>query len=341
MPKQINRNPFNEKIIHRYVLELLYGITGADDLAARARLLHSSWPRTGINLVVPEASVESDEYRPDFHIYFKSDDKPRPIEIKWLSKDLKDHQLKHIRDSGGVLIALDRRDDLSPAESKAIDAAHFEEWLARRARSLWRDSLASFIGVRGEARWVVVLHGAAAEGNFDRMKALARKGGEQAFWAFKNNAVAVKAQLGASAGDIVIFLFVTTAGVKTASGTVEGNRLVVDGDNLGITINRAVLCEIRTPHFMAINGPISTFFEQGRPSINNRKWPHFINFKILKDSGEENGSWPWGGALFLEERGSLARPMAESLNHGGVLQPITTTDYDQIIGFFDQHSRHA
>ena len=70
--KTINRNPFNEKLIHRYYLESLYFFDNTIDKSSLIPKLEN--PRIKFNnlaLVVPE-DARKIGYRPDFTLYFKN-----------------------------------------------------------------------------------------------------------------------------------------------------------------------------------------------------------------------------------------------------------------------------
>ena len=83
--KTINRNPFNEKLIHRYYLESLYFFENTIDKSLLIPKLEN--PRIKFNnlaLVVPE-DARKKGYRPDFTLYFKNYQKEVPVEVKWKS----------------------------------------------------------------------------------------------------------------------------------------------------------------------------------------------------------------------------------------------------------------
>ena len=79
--KTINLNAFNEKLIHRYLIEVFYGIYPTSN-AIRKSLL-PDWARSKkLNMIVPES--DRGGVRPDLELVF-SDSSILPIEVKWKS----------------------------------------------------------------------------------------------------------------------------------------------------------------------------------------------------------------------------------------------------------------
>ena len=78
-PKKINRNAFNEKLLHRYALERYYFA----DRKTRNLLLPKKYHKLEINLVAPEET--SKNYRADLSIFVKEKRKAVPVEVKWLT----------------------------------------------------------------------------------------------------------------------------------------------------------------------------------------------------------------------------------------------------------------
>lgn len=81
--KKINRNAFNEKLIHRYLFERYYFGTSLQ----RNNLLPERLQKKPINLIVPEDSKSETGYRADLTIYFKNQLRGIPVEVKWLLGD--------------------------------------------------------------------------------------------------------------------------------------------------------------------------------------------------------------------------------------------------------------
>ena len=65
--KKINRNAFNEKLIHRYLFERYYFGSSQQ----RKKLLPERLHKYQINLIVPEGSKTQERYRADLDIFSK------------------------------------------------------------------------------------------------------------------------------------------------------------------------------------------------------------------------------------------------------------------------------
>lgn len=92
--KKINRNAFNEKLIHRYLFERFYFGTSQQ----RKKLLPERLHKYRINLIVPEGSKNEAHYRADLEIFFKNHNNGTPVEVKWhLSDFKKDNQKNYIK----------------------------------------------------------------------------------------------------------------------------------------------------------------------------------------------------------------------------------------------------
>jgi hypothetical protein len=220
--KRVNRNPFNEKLIHRYLLEVFYGIHGSDR-AAINQLLPPSLHHSSINLVVPEAHLPKKGYRPDLTLYFRGHKKAIPVEVKWTSAGTPGHQLKYLQQNEGVLVSMDAPEGKSPHVHRAqIEWAHFQEWFARSSLRLLRDAFQPD-RVDG-SEWIVVLRGEPPRINFARM--LASVGLRSSFWAFKNNPTSIRSVMELAKGDRILFLFASTVGAGEGRN-YEGNKLML------------------------------------------------------------------------------------------------------------------
>ena len=101
--KKINRNAFNEKLIHRYLSETYY-LDKKERINLVPKRLQSKM--SGLNLVVPEDVKSFDDYRADFSLYFKGDSNFYPVEVKWKSSDLKkSNQLQALANNNGFLVS--------------------------------------------------------------------------------------------------------------------------------------------------------------------------------------------------------------------------------------------
>ena len=303
--KRVNKNPFNEKLIHRYLLEVFYGIHGSDR-AAINRLLPQRLHHSSINLVVPEAHLPKHGYRPDLTLFFRGQREGIPLEVKWSSEVTPAHQLAYLEKKRGVLVSVEtpRGQDRHPRiHFSQVKWEHFQEWFARSSLRLLRDAFDPGAGER--APWVIVLRGADARENFTRM--LASRGSP--FWAFKNNPTAIKSVLEIAKGDQLLFLFASTSGTGSAR-TYEGNKLMLDGARRRIVITDWYIGKVTDPYFMALSGLQGTFFEKGSPAVNDRRWPHFLAFARVTKQAKT------GPIDFV--RGRFAPAFAASANHGGV-----------------------
>jgi hypothetical protein len=116
-------------------------------------------------------------------------------------------------------------------------------------------------------------------------------------------------------GDIIIFLFTSSRGMAQP----KDSRTI-------IKIHRFYICEIIEPYYMVLDDNRGLFFEDQieRPSIGDRKWPHFIDFKIKKE-------YVGGKELLFGPQGRFSEPFANSFNHGGgTPYPLSRAQYEQL-----------
>ena len=316
MQKKVNRNPFNEKLLHRYLLEVFYGIHGGD-----RRIINNLLPdylhHAAINLVVPEAHLPTEGYRPDLTLFFRDQNEGVPVEVKWSAMHVPNNQLIYLRRKNGVLISLDlAKSPYERVHCSQIDWSHFREWFSRSSLRLLRDA---FNPDKEEgAGWVIVLRGQHAKENFDRM--LDDAGISKAFWAFKNNPTSIKAVLELSKGDQLLFLFASTHGA-------EGSKMIREAGNLEVLITDWYICEVTDPYYMALSGERGIFFEASDLPINDRRWPHFVDFSIRS---RKRGKTPT--PLLRRE---FALPFADSANHGGIPVRLEPNQWEQLISLLN------
>lgn len=322
--KTLNRNPFNEKLIHRFYLEALYFFYSG---IKRNNLIPSGLgPKikaSNLKLVVPEDSRNTNEsgYRQDFSLYFKDYEKLIPVEIKWTSSDFKDkHQIDYIKNNNGFLVVLkkDIEVDVPCVEIKYED---FQEWMAQRIFTLTSDSLASK-GISDESsnKWLVALRTQQPLENFKRMM----KATKPHFWAFKNSSYVTNQIFDLHKNDKMIFLF-----YKSSS---DSQALKKDISERNITIFGWAEVEITDPYYICLDGEQAEFFEQIRYSPNSneniilsdRQWVHFIDFNLLHHR--------FGINTQTKVKGALNNSLVESSNNGGVLTPIPQNVYNTISG---------
>lgn len=202
----------------------------------------------------------------------------------------------------------------------AIDHDDFADWIADNISRLSRESLiyqAESTNLAGKSQyWVVFLKGAAngpAIRNFDRMQKSKPK---NPFWAFRQHAKALPFILDMQKGDKMLFVF--------ASG---GNSMAQPKNpKTEIKVHRYYICNIAEPYYMALDNQRGLFFEdqEGNPQINNRKWPHFVDFEIKKKSRKDF-------ELHFGKQGEFAEAFSNSFNHGGgTPHPLSRAQFETL-----------
>jgi hypothetical protein len=317
--KTINRNPFNEKLIHRYYLESLYFFENTIDKASLIPKFEN--PRIKFNnlaLVVPEDARKSG-YRPDFTLFFKNYQKEVPVEVKWKSSEFnKKNQIDYIKNNNGFLVVFENDTNVG-VPTVVIDPKDFQEWMAKRIYTLTRDSLNSKnIGDTSGNKWIIALRGESPMVNFKRMM----NATNQNFWAFKNSKYVTNQIFNLQKNDKMIFLFFKSP--KTGMGMTSGQQ------NKKIEILGWAEVTVVEPYYICLEGEQAEFFEKIRKannqiiSVADRKWVHFIDFKIneFKD-----------GISLLRSRGQLDNYLVNSSNQGGALTSIPQNIYEDLISY--------
>ena len=210
--KKINRNPFNEKLIHRFYLESLYFFaSGSNRNKLIPKGLDPKVKASNLNLVVPEDSRPG--YRADFTLYFKNYNKEVPVEVKWKASEFKkQNQIDYISAHNGFVVVLEKDVDLD-VPIVEINTAEFQEWMAKRIFTLSKDSLSSKdIITQNSNKWVVALRGDISINSFTSM----RSESNQPFWAFKNNKYVTSQIFNLQKNDEMIFLF-----LKAKAGLIK------------------------------------------------------------------------------------------------------------------------
>ena len=103
-------------------------------------------------------------------------------------------------------------------------------------------------------------------------------------------------------GDKIIFMF--------ASG---GNSMAQPKNpKTEIKVHRYYIGNIIEPYYMVLDDSRGLFFENQttKPGINNRHWPHFVDFAIKKKSRKNLG-------LDFGKQGKFSDAFSNSFNHGG------------------------
>ena len=312
--KKINRNAFNEKLIHRYLFERYY----FSDLRKRNRLLPERFSSSEINLVVPEENKATHGYRADLSIYFKNNRNAIPVEIKWSIKDFnKENQINYLKNNNGFIVAFDSidKDKFKGVDYIQIDYNDFKEWIANSISKLTRETLIYQANIteaaEGNQFWVVFLRG-SAHLNFYRML---KDSPKNTFWAFKQNRHALKNIFDMQKGDMCLFIL----------GSADEGMGMSNDPNLKCEFSAWYVTKIKEPYYMVLKGDKGTFFEDGKIPINQRRWPHFMDFNIL-DYFESKEKIQFG------QRGEFSKPFADSYNHGaGAPAPLLRRQWDELI----------
>lgn len=302
--KKINRNAFNEKLIHRYLFERYY----FGDSQQRRKLLPERLHKFQINLIVPEGSKTEARYRADMEIFFKNKG-GIPVEVKWhLSDFKKDNQKNYIKQNEGFVVVLGETDQktFEGIDVVTIDHDNFADWIADNISRLSRESLiyqAESKNLSSKSQyWVVYIKGASngpAIRNFDRML---KNKPKTPFWAFRQHSKSLPYILDMQKGDKIVFIF-ASCGKSMAQPKSSKAEIMV---------HRYYICNIIEPYYMALDNQRGLFFEdqQKQPEINNRRWPHFVDFEIKKKS-KKNMKLQFG------RQGEFAEAFSNSFNHGG------------------------
>ena len=317
--KRLNRNPFNEKLIHRFYLEALYFFsTGVSKNKLIPTHIHPKITARNLALVVPE-DARAQGYRPDFTLYFKDYTDEVPVEVKWKASEFnKSNQTEFIAEHNGFLVVLDKDTDLD-VPIVQIDPKEFQDWMAKRIFTLSRDSLSSKdILNQGSNKWIVGLRGPDALKNFTRMQ----NATTQHFWAFKNNSYVTNQIFNLQKNDDMIFLFFKSPG--------EAMGMTSNKPNKTIEITGWAEARITEPYYICLDGDQASFFEEIRKendeiiSVSQRKWVHFIDFKLSEFQS---------GLNLIRPRGILDPALINSSNQGGALTSIPQNVYEDILSY--------
>jgi hypothetical protein len=309
--KKINRNAFNEKLIHRYLFERYYFATKK----LRNSLLPEKYHKDEINLIAPEDTATGGGYRADLTLFFKGKKEGVPVEVKWNGKGLtKDNQIEYLEKHDGFVISFGDVNAKSPVQHIVIDSDDFLDWTQSNITKLTKESLLNQANVdhvgSGQA-WVVFLRG-TSHGNFAKMLQDSKK---SPFWAYKQNSHALKNILNIQKGDRVLFIL----------GYAKEGMGMSSNPKLSLEINAWYEAKVKEPYYMILSGEKGTFFESGEIPVNERRWPHFMDFEIVDSCKSEN-------RIDFGKRGRFANAFAESVNYGsGAPAPLLTEQYDGLV----------
>lgn len=305
--KKLNRNAFNEKILHRYIFEKYY--FSQKDI--RNNLLPKRFHKKDINLIVPEENTKNN-YRADLSIYFKGEDTSVPVEIKWRGKDFKkENQIRYITKNKGFVIGFGHLKN-PDFDYIGIDPEDFKKWVSLNISKLVGECLSQKVELSNSKQyWIVYLFGNAFM-NFDRMFSMYKR---TPFWAFRQNKKALKDMFNIQRGDKILFVF-----------GMSDNRAMQDDPKKNLCIKKWCECTVKEPYYMNLSKETGNFFEEKEDlPVNKRRWPHFINFSIdsISDLGEfEN----------MGKRGKYSTIFAKSVNYGGgVPVQINRSEYEELL----------
>lgn len=316
--KKINRNAFNEKLIHRYLFERYYFGTSQE----RRKLLPKRLHKFQINLIVPEWSKKEAKYRADLEILFKNHDKGIPVEVKWHLIDFKkDNQKNYIKQENGFVVVLGETDikTFEGIDVVTIDHDDFGDWIADNISRLSRESLiyqAESKNFSSKSQyWVVFLKGGKNGPAVQNFKRMISTKPNHPFWAFRQNPKALPYILDMQKGDKIIFIF----------GKAGNSMAMPLSPKTEVVIYRYYICNIVEPYYMALDDQRGIFFEdQKKPGINNRKWPHFVDFEIKKKSKKDT-------EILFGKQGEYAEAFSSSFNHGGgTPYPISRAQFEKL-----------
>ena len=304
--KKINRNPFNEKLIHRYLFDRLY--FGNNHI--KKILLPKQYQSLVINLIVPEKKQK--DYRADLTIFFKDKDEGVPVEVKWNSKSsFGDNQFNYLKQNGGFIISFDDT-KYDSIDNIKIDSEDFSKWIALNISRLTRESLIYQANIKnlsqGSQYWLVFLRG-NAHNNWEKMLDSNIK---KNFWAFRQNRRALRNIFDIQKDDKIIFI----------KGFAKGeNQGMKNNPKFEFQYSGWYQAKVLEPYYMNLDNKSGNFFEANfNLNPGQRKWPHFIDFNI-----EDSYS---GKVINYGKRGELSKALADSNNNGfGTPAPLSDREY--------------
>lgn len=271
--KYLQRNVFNEKIVHRYLFEKYY----FGSLAERRALLPERFHTYTMNAIVPENRSEDKTYCADFVLYFKQLTIGIPVEVKWSSHQLKSpNQINYLRQHNGVLISFDGRRTIPGIDSVVIQYADFLKWFSHNSTKLARQSIAEQARIQESAAgiqtWVVLLRG-TAHANFQKMLQFHAK---HPFWAFTTDPKSMPNILDMQKGDQCLFILGNVGNAMSFGKEKKDKRLPMK-------VRAWYSTTITDPYYMVLKGERAQFFEDpSRVIMNYRHWPHFMSFRITE-----------------------------------------------------------
>ena len=277
--KKIERNPFNEKLLHRYIFERLY--FGSKKI--KKNLLPRNYHSKIINLIVPEQLKKNDQYRVDLTIYFQDKNKGIPVEIKWnSSQNLGKFQEKYLKKNNGIIISFSEKEEMKAKypgiDITQIDYKDFSLWIAENINKLCRESLIYKANISklkdANQKWIVFLRGADKDGSHGKWRELIKNNkNKYKPWCFKGTSSESKGlerMFNMQKGDECIFIL--------GHNSIQNVRLPKGKPNQPLLYSGWHLTEINEPYYIDLDN--KDFEDLKRLSINKRKWVHFLNFTL-------------------------------------------------------------
>lgn len=292
--KKLNRNPFNEKIIHRYLFDRLY----FGEKKTKLSLLPQKYHSNKINLIVPEKKER--EYRADLTIYFKEKQKGVPVEVKWNGKSsIGKNQIDYLKKNQGFIISFEEL-DIPKLDYIKIDYKDFTKWISLNISKLTHESLIYQADIKelvqGQQKWFVFLRGRAHD-NWEKML---KSNSKKQFWAWRQNHKALRNIFDLQRGDQIVFV------IGYATGEHQG---ISNNPKSTFEYSSWYLATIKEPYYMNLDDKNGNFFEEKDDlPLNKRKWPHFIDFEITEHYK--------GSRINYGKRGELSDNICESNNNG-------------------------
>lgn len=307
MYKKINRNPFNEKLIHRYLFERYY----FSERAERNKLLPKRFHKSEINLIVPEENTPKN-YRADLSLYFKGSKSAVPVEVKWTAGGFnKPNQVKYLTENDGFVVAFGAQKEMD-VDYVEIDTDDFTKWVSLNVSKLVRESLSQQVSDHSVSNqyWIVYLVGGA----FDNFHKMLSEFSSKPFWAFKQNRTALRNILDLQKGDKVLFVL-----------GKSDNQAMLNDPKQDWVVKEWYECTIKEPYYMNLSKESGNFFERSAElPVNERKWPHFVSFTI-------SDKCHYREYVNIGKRGKYSKPIADSVNYGGgVPMALARNDYESL-----------
>ncbi|MFA5386279.1 MAG: hypothetical protein WC297_01205 [Candidatus Paceibacterota bacterium] len=322
--KKINRNAFNEKLIHRYLFERYYFGTSLQ----RKKLLPERLRKSPINLIVPEDSKSEAKYRADLTIYFRNQTCGIPVEVKWFLEGFtKRNQIDYLKQNNGFIVILGDTTETKMEGIDVISINHddFSSWIAENISRLSRESLIYQAGSKKFSdktqHWLVFLKGGQKGPAIKHFDNMLKSKPAYPFWAFRQHAKALPNILEMQRGDKLIFIFAKT---KNMAQPKDPNEKVL--------IARYYICDIVEPYYMALDNSRGLFFEKDtvdkdHVEIGDRRWPHFIDFEI----GSGKKRYTNGEYLLFGKQGEFVEAFSNSFNHGGgTPYPLSRAQFEKL-----------